>query len=66
TELLTGMMEDHARPRPMTRDERVPFLQEYFTLSGWLPVVPTLTPGPTLTLTPISLPSAGPTVTPTP
>ena len=41
TELLTGMMEDHARPRPMTRDERVPFLQEYFTLSGWLPVVPT-------------------------
>ncbi len=67
TELLTGMMEDHARPRPMTEEERAPFLQEYFTFSGWLPVIPTPTPGPTMTLTPMQLPGAvTPTATPTP
>jgi len=63
TELLTGMMEDHARPRPMTDEERAPFLQEYFTFSGWIPVIPTPTVGPTTTLTPMILPGS---VTPTP
>ncbi|MGE5249318.1 MAG: CapA family protein [Bacteroidota bacterium] len=57
TELLTGMMEDHARPRPMTPEERAGFLQDYFTFSGWLAETPTATPGPTMTLTPISLPA---------
>ena len=67
TELLTGMMEDHARPRPMRPDERAAFLQEYFILSGWLPKVPTPTPGPTMTLTPMSLPAFPATSgTPTP
>ena len=69
TELLTGMMEDHARPRPMTPEERQPFLHEYFVYSGWLPELPVPTPGPTLTLTPIVLPGtpqAAATPTPTP
>jgi poly-gamma-glutamate synthesis protein (capsule biosynthesis protein) len=66
TELLTAMMEDHARPRPMAPDERAGFLQEYFTFSGWLPEVPTPTPGPTPTLTPISLPSFPALGSPTP
>ncbi len=66
TELLTGMMEDHARPRPMTPEERAPFLQEYFTYSGWLPVIPTPTAGPTATLTPMSLPGGQITSTLTP
>jgi poly-gamma-glutamate synthesis protein (capsule biosynthesis protein) len=65
TELLTGMMEDHARPRPMTPEERTPFLKEYFTYSGWLPEEPVLTAVPTLTLTPIQLPQT-PSVTITP
>jgi len=65
TELLTGMMEDHARPRPMRPDERAAFLQEYFTFSGWLPEIPTPTPGPTMTLTPIKLPPFAGTSTPT-
>jgi poly-gamma-glutamate synthesis protein (capsule biosynthesis protein) len=34
-ELLTAMLEDWARPRPMTPDERGEFLQEIFTASGW-------------------------------
>ncbi len=37
TELLTAMLEDYARPRPMTLDERVPLLQQMFIESGWLP-----------------------------
>lgn len=37
TELLTTMLEDYARPRPMTPGERAAFLQEYFTASGWQP-----------------------------
>jgi poly-gamma-glutamate synthesis protein (capsule biosynthesis protein) len=37
TELLTAMLEDYARPRPMTLAERVPLLQEMFEESGWLP-----------------------------
>ena len=35
TELLTAMLEDYSRPRPMTADERAAFLSEYFSLSGW-------------------------------
>lgn len=58
TELLTGMMEDYARPRPMTPEERAAFLQEYFALSGWISPMATPTPGPTPTLTPYTLPSA--------
>jgi len=34
-ELLTTMLEDFARPRPMTPEEREIFLQEYFKESGW-------------------------------
>ncbi len=37
TELLTAQLEEFARPRPMTPEERAAFLQEYFTASGWLP-----------------------------
>jgi hypothetical protein len=55
-ELLTAMMEDYSTPRPMTEAERVPFLTEYFNLSGWMPVPPTVIPLPTVTLTPIVLP----------
>ena len=35
TELLTAELEDYARPRPMTPDERSTFLAQYFGLSGW-------------------------------
>lgn len=35
TQLLTGMLEDYAQPRPMTLDERVQFLSEIFAASGW-------------------------------
>ncbi len=35
TELLTAMLEDYSRPRPMTADERAAFLTEYFSLSDW-------------------------------
>ena len=63
-ELLTNMLEDYARPRPMTADERAAFLEEYFVKSGWLPLFPTPVPPPTVTLTPLSLPE--PVYTPTP
>ncbi|MBC7875823.1 MAG: CapA family protein [Anaerolineales bacterium] len=55
-ELLTAMLEDYSRPRPMTQPERNAFLSEYFNLSGWIPVSPTPIPQPTVTLTPIVLP----------
>jgi hypothetical protein len=64
TELLTAMLEDYSRPRPMTSDERVAFLQEYFEHSGWLPFVPT--PEPELTPTLIPLPPFNPLPTHTP
>ncbi len=32
TELLTAMLEDYARPRPMTAQERAAFLKEIFTV----------------------------------
>jgi poly-gamma-glutamate synthesis protein (capsule biosynthesis protein) len=35
TELLTGLIEDYARPRPMTTDERADFLARLFAASGW-------------------------------
>ena len=38
-ELITTLLEDFARPRIMTPQERSAFLQEYFLGSGWQPVV---------------------------
>ena len=35
TELLTALLEDYARPRPMTPDERRAFLETIFAASGW-------------------------------
>jgi hypothetical protein len=35
TQLLTAELEDYARPRPMTAEERSAFLAQYFALSGW-------------------------------
>lgn len=35
TELLTAMLEDYARPRPMTAAERYDFLTEIFTVTKW-------------------------------
>jgi poly-gamma-glutamate capsule biosynthesis protein CapA/YwtB (metallophosphatase superfamily) len=55
-ELLTSMLEDYARPRPMTADERARFLSDYFYYSGWTTLAPTPVPQPTVTLTPIALP----------
>jgi len=34
-ELLTALLEDYARPRPMTPAERLKLLNNYFGLSGW-------------------------------
>jgi poly-gamma-glutamate capsule biosynthesis protein CapA/YwtB (metallophosphatase superfamily) len=55
-ELLTAKLEDYARPRPMTADERAAFLLDYFNFSGFIPLSPTPVPQPTITLTPIVLP----------
>ncbi|MFO3796000.1 MAG: CapA family protein [Anaerolineales bacterium] len=38
TELLTAILEDLARPRQMTSEERRAFLEMYFRISGWTPV----------------------------
>jgi hypothetical protein len=35
TELVTAMLEDYARPRPMRADERETFLEKMFEVSGW-------------------------------
>lgn len=35
TELLTALLEDYARPRPMTESERRSFLSDIFSASGW-------------------------------
>lgn len=56
-ELLTAMLEDFSRPRPMNERERAQFLSEYFAYSGWTELLPTPIPQPTVTLTPIVLPS---------
>jgi poly-gamma-glutamate synthesis protein (capsule biosynthesis protein) len=37
TQLLTAVLEDYSKPRPMTTEERAAFLLEYFQASGWLP-----------------------------
>ena len=55
-ELLTGMLEDYSRPRPMTDAERSAFLSDYFYYSNWIPKPPIIIPQPTVTLTPIALP----------
>jgi poly-gamma-glutamate synthesis protein (capsule biosynthesis protein) len=55
-ELITAMLEDYARPRLMTAEERAGFLQEYFSYSGWIPSSATPTPTITPTLTPMSIP----------
>ncbi len=56
TELLTAMLEDFSRPRPMNERERAQFLSEYFAYSGWTELLPTPIPQPTVTLTPMVLP----------
>jgi poly-gamma-glutamate synthesis protein (capsule biosynthesis protein) len=56
-ELLTAMLEDFSRPRPMNERERAQFLSEYFAYSGWTELLPTPVPQPTVTLTPIVLPT---------
>ncbi len=35
TELLTAMLEDYAKPRPMTQEERHSLLTDIFKASGW-------------------------------
>jgi poly-gamma-glutamate synthesis protein (capsule biosynthesis protein) len=35
TVVLTAVLEDYARPRPMTGEERAQFLQELFSAAGW-------------------------------
>ena len=71
-ELIPAMIEDYARPRPMTEQERDGFLQEYFFYSGWISLQATPTPTITPTLTPMSIPAFSgtqsflPTATPTP
>ena len=35
TEILTAMLEDYSRPRPMTADERKILLRDTFESSGW-------------------------------
>ncbi len=35
TELLTAMLEDYSRPRPMTDEERADFLADVFAAEGW-------------------------------
>jgi hypothetical protein len=56
-ELLTAILEDFSRPRPMNASEREQFLSEYFSYSGWVELSPTPIPQPTVTLTPIVLPT---------
>ncbi len=34
-ELLTAYLEDWSRPRPMTPEERLEFLDDIFSASGW-------------------------------
>ena len=64
TELLTAMLEDYARPRPMTSDERAEILRAYFSYSGWLPFEPTPAPMQTPTRYPILKYQPLPTYTP--
>ena len=66
TELLTAKLEDYARPRPMTPDERAAFLTAYFGYSGWISLIPTPAPEQTPTLYPLLNFSPLPTHTPMP
>jgi poly-gamma-glutamate synthesis protein (capsule biosynthesis protein) len=66
TELLTAMLEDYARPRPMTPDERAELLRAYFGYSDWLPFIATLAPEKTATLYPLLNFRPLPTHTPLP
>ena len=66
TELLTAMLEDYARPRPMTPNERAAFLTDYFGYSGWLPLIPTPAPAQTPTRYPLLQFIPLPTHTPSP
>lgn len=52
-ELLTALLEDYARPRPMTAPERTEFLTFIFDASGWGNMVATITPTPTTTPAPV-------------
>jgi hypothetical protein len=63
-ELITALLEDYSRPRLMTEQERLGFLQDYFYYSGWVPLNPTPTPSVTPTLTPMSVPPFAGTPTP--
>lgn len=66
TELLTAMLEDYARPRPMTSNERAALLTAYFGYSGWIPLIPTPAPEQTPTLYPLLKFNPLPTYTPSP
>jgi poly-gamma-glutamate synthesis protein (capsule biosynthesis protein) len=66
TELLTAMLEDYARPRPMTPEERAALLRAYFGYSAWLPLIPTPAPEETPTLYPLLNFKPLPTHTPLP
>jgi hypothetical protein len=66
TELITAMLEDYARPRPMTPSERAAFLTAYFGYSGWLPLVSTPAPQQTPTRYPLLKFNPLPTHTPLP
>ncbi|MBK9604403.1 MAG: hypothetical protein IPO36_21600 [Anaerolineales bacterium] len=54
--MLTSMLEDYSRPRPMTDVERAAFLSIGPTYSGWMRFACDSRPQPTVTLTPIALP----------
>jgi len=56
-ELITALLEDYSRPRLMSGQERAQFLNEYFFYSRWMPLIPTVTPAVTLTLTPMTIPT---------
>ena len=53
-ELLTALLEDYARPRPMNPAERTEFLTYIFDASGWGNLVATITPTPTTTPAPVN------------
>jgi len=46
-ELITTLLEDFARPRLLTAEERSTFLRDYFTDSGWGPITDLPTPNGT-------------------
>jgi hypothetical protein len=64
-EVLTAILMDYSRPQWMTDEQRRAFLSDYFYASGWIPLLPTPIPAPTVTLTPLALPQSV-NATPTP